>query len=149
MDGSELRFDVLLTNRDLPPHHSAYLTEMHKDDFDREFKNSPITALWASGSHYFRRLTVVLPLEVPASGKVIPIPFILDTGAPTVMNLGVGALRELFKKGMVQEDATIRLRGNLFWKNNVIYKPMSSWPISQKLPATLSSTNGLHGLYTT
>ena len=41
------------------------------------------------------------------------------------MNLGVGALRELFKKGMVQEDATMRLRGNLFWKNNVIYKPIA------------------------
>ena len=58
------------------------------------------------------------------SGKVIPIPFIIDTGTPTVMNLGVGALRELFKKGMVQEDATMRLRGNLLWRDNSIHKPI-------------------------
>jgi len=45
MDDSELRFDVLLTNRDLPPRHPSHLTEISEEDFHREFKDSPVIAV--------------------------------------------------------------------------------------------------------
>ena len=40
---------------------------------------------------YFRRILTILPLYTPQQ-QVVPIPCIIDTGAPTTLVLGVGAM---------------------------------------------------------
>jgi len=115
--------DVLLGSADLAKVHHAHLTEVSKEHFAKEFGNSPVKGIRPEGDHYFRRLAVTLPLEI-SSGNVIPIPFILDTRAPSIMNLGVGAMKKLREKGLIYEDATIRLLGKLLWREKSIDKPV-------------------------
>ena len=59
-----------------------------------------------------------------SSDEVIPIPCILDTGAPGIMNLGTGAMKALFRLGLVDEDSFYRLRGALYWRNTSIQRPI-------------------------
>jgi len=65
----------------------------------------------------------VIPLEI-STEKVIPIPCILDAGAPSIMNLGTGAMRALFQLGLVHEDGIIHLRGILSWREHSIDRPI-------------------------
>ena len=114
---------MLLTAVDLPKQHPAFFRPITKEEFKGHFNDSPVTAIHISGDSFYRRLTIVLPLETQA-GKVIPIPFIVDTGAPGIMNLGSGAFLWLKRMGMLVEDAQLYLRGKLIWRKKELHRPI-------------------------
>ena len=83
--------DILLSEGYLPLKHPSYLTAVSKEEVKNTFEDQPICGIWPSNDRYYRCLTVVLSLQL-SSDEVIPIPCILDTGAPGITNLGTGAI---------------------------------------------------------
>ena len=62
------------------------------------------------------RLPIVLPLQIE-DGRVVPIPLIIDTGAPGFMYLGTGCRRALAELGVLEEvvgSYPYRLRGAVY-----------------------------------
>lgn len=93
--------DILLTYLDLPEPDihldGLYLTEMNKQDYMDHFKVSSVEMGKWHGKIIkgrLHRIYVTLPLEV-SNDKIIPIPFIVDTGAPIHLMLGIGARKKL------------------------------------------------------
>ena len=92
-----------------------------------------------SDGYYLQRVLITLPLERDAD-RVIPIPFIVDTGAPSMLILGYGArdkLRKLqvFKELYDANKATTdnRLNGTLLAKEDNIEDPIVDDLATRKL----------------
>ena len=58
--------------------------------------------LHSPGGAYPRQLAIVLPLQV-SDNNIVPIPFILNTGATGSLYLGTEALRSLKKAQLIKD----------------------------------------------
>ena len=71
------------------------------------------------------RLAIVLPLQIE-DGRVVPIPLIIDTGAPGFMYLGTGCRRALAELGVLEEvvgSYPYRLRGAIYRGDTRVFNP--------------------------
>lgn len=125
--------EILLQGNDLPPEDKNYLTLMSPDEYVERYGDTPEVV--DNG----RRWLIVLPLHVDVHGidGVIPIPFIVDTGAPEVIYLGSGA-RNIFKEMQVLNNAMAldrlekiyRLRGIVRYRGKSLKNP-----VAEEVPA--------------
>ena len=90
--------DILLHQWDLPPDDSDYLTVLKEERFIEKYGIGKFHKIHLPT----RRLAIVLPLKI-AADKLIPIPYIVDTGAPGVIYLGSKSLDILSKMGLVKQ----------------------------------------------
>jgi len=103
----------LLQEQDFLPKNDLFLKESSTDDqFPFKFGICEI-----QNGMSIRRLVSVLPLRTWGE-KIVPIPFIVDTGAPCSMNLGTGATKKLFDYELLTKVEGIqgeigRLKGRL------------------------------------
>ena len=83
--------EILLQGTDLLSKNDDYLTLMDQHAYLAKYEHSPKVV------YNGRRLLIVLPLHVVVNINplVIPIPFIIDTGAPEFIYLGSGARKRL------------------------------------------------------
>ena len=75
--------DVLLNEMDLPPSSHKYATEMNEDEYNQEFPQS-ITRIKME-NELVGYVAIIPFYPKRKTNVVIPIPFILDTGAPGVI----------------------------------------------------------------
>lgn len=104
--------DTLLHKSDLPPKDPDYLRVMDQEHFRKKFGvvkrifiYDTIPKLDKNKRRIPRRYAAVLPLEVKELG-VIPIPFIMDTGAPGALYLGSKPLDILRQLNILREVIT-------------------------------------------
>ena len=77
---------------DLPPADPDYLTVMPEEKrFVEKYGDGKWFKIHHPEAEILRRLAIVLPLKI-AGDKVIPIPYIVDTGAPGLIYLGTKPL---------------------------------------------------------
>ena len=91
-------------------------------------ESPPLLKVFSPNQESIRRLAIVLPLQI-GSSNVIPIPFIVDTGAPEFMYLGSGAVNELKEVKVVKYITGIhafRLLGKLCRGDKSIDQPYAS-----------------------
>lgn len=135
--------DILITGVDLPFDDDLYLTKISKQKFREHFgeTDETLSCLVLGGS--LLRIYITLPLEIDDE-NVIPLPFIVDTGAPGHLFLGHGAKSALQRKGIsVTERYNARkasyikcLNGRLFYGNKYTNNPTvndlpSNWTRAQ------------------
>ena len=85
--------DVLLNKLDFPKLEHDYLTVVSKEWFQGKYGLGKISTIYApSMPNTPKHWTGVLPLELE-DGAVIPLPLILDTGAPGMLYLGSNPCR--------------------------------------------------------
>ena len=108
--------DVLLQRHDLLPRDRNYLQAIGKEDF------TPSSIVEVAAAP---RLAIVLPLQIE-DGRVVPIPLIIDTGAPGFMYLGTGCRRALAELGVLEEvvgSYPYRLRGAVYRGDTRVFNP--------------------------
>lgn len=108
-------------------HNKAFLTLISEQDFENRFGDIPSVIKVFTPEGHLRRLAIVLPLYV-RNNEVIPIPMIVDTGAPDYLYLGTGAFHILEEaqllKDVVSSNAwPYRLLGTLRRGEKCIKKP--------------------------
>ena len=120
--------DVLLNEMDLPPRNCKYATELDEDEYNQEFPQS-ITRI-KMDDKLVRFVAVVPFYPKQKTGVVIPIPFILDTGAPGVVYLGRKTSKVLDTMKYIGYGKYFnKLTGNICWLDRVL-----EYPIVEDLP---------------
>ena len=107
--------DMLLHKSDLPAADEDYLRVVDKEHFNKKYGEVKRIFVYdsvpvldpASKKRIPKRLVAVLPLEVEKLG-VIPVPFILDPGAPGGLYLGTKAVRILKELNILMDVFTTR-----------------------------------------
>ena len=131
-----------LSEEDLPVSTPVDLTEISEESFNLIYGEVPKVYR----KSLLKRIYITLPLKLRSKEdknkqKVIPIPFIVDTGAPLMLILGKGAKDILMSKGLLTHPGTGNyanqtiLKGDLCYKSNVIKQPLvvNSWPSTYNL----------------
>ena len=101
---NEASDDILLHQWDLPPTDSDYLTVIEEKKFIEKYGDGMLFKVpppKPNAIRKIRRLAVVLPLKL-ASGKVIPIPYIVDTGAPGIVYFGTKTVTILNSMNLIK-----------------------------------------------
>ena len=137
----------LLQEIDLFPSNKHFLKKCTIEEFRKQFGMPPkvITNHCGNNNTPFR-LNVVLPLHTPEDhGTVVPIPFIIDTGAPYDFHLGTGAIKALHKMRLMKEVEGLRsevgrLMGSLCYKDRETVRP-----IVNKMPIYFELAGGIQG----
>lgn len=117
--GQEFAPDFLLHEADLVKEDETFLKIINEEEFKRKFGDFPSVIEVYTPDDFLRRLAVVLPLQVSYykfMHKVIPIPFILDTGDPESLYLGTGAVHNLTESKLLKDTSgrwPYRLLGTL------------------------------------
>ena len=144
-DEKDLR--LLLLDADVPPRHPDYLRRISKAKYDAQFSKKVIKIYEPQEKSSkgitrpsLRRYAIILPLTVGPS-QVIPIPFILDTGAPEFIYLCTSAMLALTEVGALtqttQRGYNYQLNGSLQCPGDIeLYNPMAN-----ALPCTYEKTN--------
>ena len=96
--------DILLHKLDFPEMQPDFLT-MIKESFQEKYGRGKVYEIYSPGGRKaVKRWTGVLPLELDvAVGVVIPLPVIVDCGAPGMLYLGSGPLSILYKMGVLKD----------------------------------------------
>ena len=101
--------DILLHRQDLPEIDEDYLKLLHPERFREKFgiaKKIPIYDIYPRydemDNKIATRWAVVLPLRIKTNG-VIPIPFIVDTGAPNTVYFGTKVLQLMRELHVLEE----------------------------------------------
>ena len=117
-----VRSMFFLTNRDLPSKYESHLTELTQLELEEHFKEIyKIQCRMEDG--YLTRIFITLPLRIclAEETRFIPIPFIVDTGAPVTLILGKGA-EKLLEKGVLRNGFTRELGNHDYLKGNLLYE---------------------------
>ena len=118
--------DFLLQEQDLMKMDETFLRITNEQDFQKKFGKIPsVMKVYAPNEKQLRRLGIILPLHLP-SNSVIPLPLILDTGAPESLYLGTGAFHILEKAELIKKVTGVlpyRLLGTLHRGKKYIEKP--------------------------
>jgi len=73
----------------------------------------------------YKRLATIAPLYIENKTMVVPIPCIIDTGAPTFMLLGTGAINALTSHKLIRGELTTRiLKGTMIKNGREILNPI-------------------------
>jgi len=143
--------DYLLSFLDVAPKDDRFLNYMSVEDYESSsFEDELYTKAYVS-SGYYKRLVTVLPLYTDHDQKVVPIPCIIDTGAPATLVLGAGAMAALKQKNLVIGDTSIRAAGIIKKNGREIMKPwISQLPDHYESDKSITDVRfnllGLHGL---
>ena len=86
----------------LPPADPDYLKILEEKLFIEKYGGGKVYKIRIAGTKRMRRLAVVLPLKI-SKNKVIPIPCVVDTGAPGLIYLGSKPLELLYAMNLVKE----------------------------------------------
>jgi len=90
MDSTDtpLRDDIPLNEANLPHGHPHYLKMISEDQYNTEF-GLKISEILGDFDQEVKRSVAVIPLYIGSQKRnVIPIPCIIDTGAPKMLYLG-------------------------------------------------------------
>ena len=116
--------EFLLRDIDLPKVDPDYFKVISKVRFFQKFgKCSPLQKV------FLPQIAVVLPLHLSNGEDIIPIPFIVDTGAPNCMYLGTGAVTRLRDENAIVEVSDLHayvLKGKLCRGEQFIENPPAS-----------------------
>lgn len=82
------------TDLDLPNADPNYFTEMSEKEFQQHFEERGLTLYGTNSEGNLRRIFATLSLEIENS-RCIPIPFIVDPGAPGHLYFSDGAIKAL------------------------------------------------------
>lgn len=106
--------DLLLSKYDLlPDRHDNFLNKISKESFVVKYGDQPSVWKLLCNTGVLRRYAVVLPFYPEGCDRVIPIPFIIDTGAHGYMHLCKGAASKL-REGEVLNDVYDPVNGDMF-----------------------------------
>ena len=121
--------DVLLNEMDLPPSSHKYATEINEDEYNQEFPQS-ITRIKMENE--LVGYVAIIPLYPKRkTNVVIPIPFILDTGAPGVIYLGKKVFNMLDTMKCIGHGKYFsKMTGEIRWLDRAL-----AYPIVESLPA--------------
>lgn len=106
--------ELLLRDVDLPRKDPDFFRVVSKSTFAKRFSTDLIEIQEVTGKYAeeesLRRYAIVLPLQVQAGSgdDVIPIPFILDTGAPDFIYICRTAVNRLAALNSIKEVTTSR-----------------------------------------
>lgn len=137
--------EILITDLDLPQPDPNYFTVMSEQDYQRHFGESGLILYGEHVAGIYPRIFATLPLEIDEDGKCVPIPFIVDTGAPGNLFLGSGATEILRRWGiLVEREFSARfdvrtglyvpyLKGKLRYRSDDVDKYIKK-PIVNDLP---------------
>ena len=111
--------DFLLQGCDLPPADQSYLKIIEREEFVGKFGQSPILEVLlpneasdSSTKKKIRWLAIVLPLHIARDGGIddgiVPISFVVDTGASNFMYLGSGAVNALRELELIKDITDIK-----------------------------------------
>ena len=129
--------DLLLWDADVPPRHPDYLRRIPKAKYDAQFSKKVIKIYEPQEKSSkgitrpcLRRYVIILPLTAGPS-QVIPIPLIVDTGAPEFVYLCTSAALALSDIGALtqttQRGYDYQLHGTLQCPGDVeLYNPMAN-----------------------
>jgi len=113
---------ILLRSFDLPPDNPYYLKEITESMYKKEFDET-IKMLKMDN---YRRLVTVLPLYTNRN-TVVPLPCVVDTGAPRMLYLGSAALNILDALHCIATDISHgwdQLAGKTCWNGNTVHRPL-------------------------
>ena len=133
------RIELLLRDVDLPYKDPNFFRSIAKTAFFERFpiKLIEIPEIGLPGNNVeIRRCAVILPLETGCKDYVIPIPFILDTGAPDYLYLCWTAVKELVPLNCIEQiTASYQLIGRLLGtgQNFIDHPLVSSLPTYYKV----------------
>ena len=113
LDGASSLTDILLHKSDLPPIEHDYLKVVEKEYFRKKYGDAKRIFMYApvptidpmSKQCMPKRYAAVVGLEVRKVG-VVPIPLIMNSGAPGYLYLGSKPLEILMKMNLIQEVFT-------------------------------------------
>ena len=127
--------DLLLSDLDVMSQDKRYLTKITEEEFS-EMDNASWVPITSGIDKYYKRICTIVPLYVDKSSMVVPIPCIIDTGAPTFMILGEGATVALQRYNIIPRgEITMIVKGTMI-KNG--YRVTN--PVVSQLPDHLYST---------
>ena len=129
----------LLEKADLVKYDETYLKPICEKEFIKKFgETPPVDEIYHRT--FLRRLAIVLPLQV-SNNMVVPIPFIIDTGAPKYLYLGPGAFDSLEKGQRIVDVISIispyRLFGTLTRGEKLFKNPLVERIPSEKVEASI------------
>jgi hypothetical protein len=118
---------------DLPKPDPDFLRVVSKQHFTKKFgEKQPLLKIYSPVVKSIRRVVMTLPLHVKGD-NIIPIPFIIDTGAPHFAYFGTGAVMRLRDAMAIVETVgshPFRLQGRLCRGNLCVENPpVSSLPL--------------------
>ena len=118
--------EFLLQEIDLPKPDPDFLRVVSKQHFIKKFgEKQPLLKVYSPVEKSLRRVVMIFPLHVKED-NIIPIPFIIDTGAPHFAYLGTGAVLMLRDAMAIVENVgshPFRLQGRLCRGNLCIQNP--------------------------
>jgi len=116
--------DILLNKTDLPLDHPRYLKMISEDEYNTEFGSPKICEI-LDFDQQVKRLVAVIPLYIGSQNRnVIPVPCIVDTGAPKMLYLGKVATQclESFNCLGYGTYANVAL-GKIHWRGRELNRP--------------------------
>ena len=129
MSEQMIRQTFFLTNRDLPSKHASHLTELTEPELQEHFEELEMYKIQGRMENgYLTRIFITLPLRISGLAaedseiRFIPIPFIVDTGAPVTLILGRGAEYLLKDKKVLKSGYKRELGDHYYLKGNLLYK---------------------------
>ena len=149
-DGWPSISDVLLHELDLPKESDDYFKVFTPEKFQDKFGIAkkmkiydPIPKRDEHGNKIARRRAIVLPLEI--QGGVIPVPFIVNTGAPSAVYCGTKAV-ELLRDLRILQDVVgtvypYMINGSLCYGERKIH-PLFVCPVPPQHESETSGTRG-------
>ena len=135
--------EILLHGNDLLPVNDGYLKPMSQNDYERRYGKTP------NVMYNRRRIFIVLPFhykdEKDKIPKVIPIPFIVDTGAIEAIYLGKKARNILKQKQIIEDLTNVNSPNNQYRMKGTFYngEKLLPEPVAEDVPP--SYENSLEG----
>ena len=121
---------ILLQDNDLPREDPDFLRVITKQHWLQKFgENPPLIKIYSPYGNP-HRLFVIMALFMKSGNAAIPIPFLIDTGAPSFAYLGSGAINRLLEEKAIIEvhgRYTFQLQGNLCRETPVLKTHRYSW----------------------
>ena len=122
--------EILLCRSDLLPNDLVHNYVMSKEKFLELYKTEcPLYVVkdHLTGLKTLLKLLAVIPFEIK-TGELLPIPFVVDTGAPGTMYLGRKLRKTLDELNVFQEVASFlgpyKVCGTFTWKNLTLTDPV-------------------------
>jgi len=108
--------EALFTEVDVIPSDERFLKPLSVKDYER-MDDSLYRPLFVTPGPFYKRLATIVPLYDMKKTIVVPIPCVIDTGAPAFLLLGTAARNALFHHKLLRGELTQRLLEGILIKN--------------------------------
>ena len=116
--------EVLLSELDLMSSDERFLKPLPIQEYKR-MDDSLYKPILSMRGQKYKRLATIAPLYIENKTMVVPIPCIIDTGAPTFMLLGTGAINALTSHKLIRGELTTRiLKGTMIKNGREVHDPI-------------------------